>query len=633
MKLMTQSYNNGGSAYNAEAEETSFLHYRLSHRFNEPAEAYITLADPTGSIAQKYNVDANDVYIGAGKVTIEDPTGTDIFYGRIIKATANTTTRTVELYCQDWLSQLDDEQIDYDMREDLDGSGLRESVIYPDYDNGDANGIKPATNVEDTYYVYDHEMSWDADEWNSMYMIFSDRMAGNIQVKTGPVAYTVTAGEGEVDIFDNDIGDLWTEDTDKHSVGDVGGNWDVIYQFRVWTPDSSNWYESCTGARVHMIIGLGSDVYLQLYNGATYDTFEENIGTASAITLKKTIEIPDNLLSTMFDVSGDVKLKFKDDDDGGIYVYYLAVECDFITTGYSSSISITDTIANRLTVGTDLSTEATKVWHGLPYAIARPIYKHIDSAETPGTLITANDDMETLTCAATIEHTSGISTRAYTNKTPLEILQDLRTQDKAEFWIGLGGTTVNWKSTWNDDTADETLTDTDVNSWTQEFDWLKTYNKVLARGMRIADRQLESTYTDSTSTAKYNATRSKIVHDAGLVSEYDTLAKATAIVGQLANPQKMLICTIRGNTATAAHDNTIVLGDEIQITSTYLGLTNEWYIVYGFDYDTKDHMTRLMLHPRVSTTGLQKDEFTSPEKGYNTYRKGPSDKYVPAPEV
>ena len=172
MKLQVQSYNNGGAAYNAEAEETAFLSYRIVHRFNEPAEAIITIADPTGTKAQKYNVDANDVYIGPGKVTIEDPDATDVFYGRIMRAEADTVARTVTLYAEDWLSQLNEEQILYDMREDLDGSGLRESTIYPDIGDTDGNGVYPAvTTGIGGAHIYDNRMSWAADLFNNMYLV------------------------------------------------------------------------------------------------------------------------------------------------------------------------------------------------------------------------------------------------------------------------------------------------------------------------------------------------------------------------------------------------------------------------------------------------------------------------------
>ena len=94
MKLQVAPYNNGATTW-TEAEETAIISYKITHRLGSPAEAEIILSDPTGVIARKYNVDANDVFVGPGKITIEDPTATDIFFGRIMRAEANTDARTV----------------------------------------------------------------------------------------------------------------------------------------------------------------------------------------------------------------------------------------------------------------------------------------------------------------------------------------------------------------------------------------------------------------------------------------------------------------------------------------------------------------------------------------------------------
>ena len=134
MKLMVAPYNNGAGTW-TETEETRLMSYKTDHEFNRPAVATIMLSDPTGSLAQKYNADANDVYIGVGKATIEDPDGTDVFYGRIVRAESDTQRNTVTLTCRDWLDELNDEVVDYDMRENLDGAGLRQSELHTDPDS------------------------------------------------------------------------------------------------------------------------------------------------------------------------------------------------------------------------------------------------------------------------------------------------------------------------------------------------------------------------------------------------------------------------------------------------------------------------------------------------------------------
>jgi hypothetical protein len=632
MKLQVAPYNNGAGTW-TEAEETAILDYKIEHRFNQPAECTITIADPTGAKAQKYNVDANDVYVGPGKVTIEDPNGTDVFFGRIMKAEADTDRRIVTLYCQDWLSQLDEEQITYDMREDLDGAGLRESVIYPDYDASDGLPIAPAgwDPVAEEYVVYDHEMSWGADDYNGMYMILSDKMAGRIFVTTGPTDYATTASVGGT--FTHDIGDLWTDDTDKYLSVSFAAFTDT-FKFKVWVPDSDFWQETILNdIRVTLHYkGSTSTSTIQLYNGATYDVIA-SADTPASDDVWQSITIPSSLVASSLDANGEVLVRLDEPNagGGGFTVYYIAVTYIFDTIGYSSAIVITDTLSNRLSVDTDLAADATRVWHGVPYSIVQEIYKHIDSAETPGVLITDGDTMETLTCAATIEHTSGISTRQYKDMTRLQILQDLGIQDKAELWIPLGTTTVNRKSTWNDG-APTALTDTDVNSWKSTFDYSKLANEFNIYGMRVGDRQLYSNITDAASILKYKATRSQTKRESGLVSEYDTSARGTALVGQYKDVLQMLTCTIRGNTAKAAHPKNIVLGDEISITSTYLGLAASVYIIDSWSYDSKSDVTTITFHPRVSTTGLQREEFGSMERALQKARKGNVDKVILPPE-
>jgi hypothetical protein len=240
--------------------------------------------------------------------------------------------------------------------------------------------------------------------------------------------------------------------------------------------------------------------------------------------------------------------------------------------------------------------------------------------------------MVTLTAgAANIENTSGISTRQYVDKTPLEIIQDLAIQDKAHSWAALGTATVTYQSTFAAGAADETLTDAHLNTIHSTFDWSTATNEATAYGMRIGDQRLTSTYTDATSEAKYKATRTRVVSDPGMVSEQDTLARATAIVNQYKDVQQILTATIRGNVATAAHAKTILLSDEIQITSTYLGLTDAWYIVQRFQYNSVDNISTLLLHPRVSATGLQADERPSFEMAMSKGRRGTADTYIPAP--
>jgi hypothetical protein len=177
---------------------------------------------------QTYNDDANDVYIGAGRVELESPDTTDIFHGRVLKAVADTRERTVTLHCEDWLNQLKDEKIKYDMREDLDGSGLREYYVAADYTDNDGLGIYCANKPGAAFaFIYFYGMAWAVDQFNDMYLVFTTGMAGDTKVKTGPYTHTANHSDGamDVDLFvgvnPDAIEDLWVENEDYYSVSDA----------------------------------------------------------------------------------------------------------------------------------------------------------------------------------------------------------------------------------------------------------------------------------------------------------------------------------------------------------------------------------------------------------------------------
>lgn len=596
MKLQVQSYNNGGAVWNAEAEETKFRTYSIVHEFGKPARAFITLADVDGAMMRKYNADANDVYLGVGKITIEDPTGTDLFFGRIMRASGNTESRTVTLECLDWMSQLDEELITYDFRQDLDGSGLRQSTVYPDITNTDARGLRPAHNAGGgEFSVYDGSKILTADAHNGMKLILTAGMAGSNSWKTSPYTYSTT----DIDAFTNDISDLWTEDTDRHITGSVGGAWNTIYNFRIWVPDS-DFHVSTSKARIKAVyLTASNDVSLQLYNGATYDTLEETLDYGGNAIRTKTWEIQNNLIAGMFDANGECRVKFIDADDGGMTLYYIHVEIDTVTTGYSTPISITDGETYRLTTSTDMSADATKVWDGCPYCVAQEKYKHIDSAETPGDLITDGDGIVTLTCAATIEHTSGVSTRKHKDMTRLKILQTEAADDMASFWIELGTTTVTYKKTFGADTMQ--LTDGKVDSWQSLQDYTTMRNSYDVYGARLGDYEIYQQSQTAASITKFLATRSKVMRNPGLVTDADAADIGEALTARDSDVKQMVQCTINGNTATAAHATTIKLGEIVEITSSYLWPTAaKDYIVTRWAYDSSQHKTFLTMHPKVS---------------------------------
>lgn len=597
-KLMVQSYNNGGAVYNAETEEAEFRHYSIDHEFGRPAECNIILADPKGLMLQKYNAAANAVYLGVGKITVEDPAGTDMFFGRLVRAIGNSEAKTLTLECRDWLDQLDEKQIIYEMREDLDGAGLRQYQVFPDYDNADVVGINPAAKPGGLAFIYFKGMNWAVDQHNNKFLVFTTEMAGPITVKTGPYTYATTAAN---DIQSNDIGDLWTVDGDLHNTNDPGAAFTTDYSFRVWVNDSG-FHSSTTlsGATIHLYYEGGtSSSTIELWNGGGYDEIAGGDSGVSTDPVFRTINIPDNLISGSLDASGVVKVRFNEQNvgGGGFVLHYIMVEYNFVTTGYSTATQITDGISYRLVTGTDFSADATRVWHGLPMCIAKPIYLHIESATGP---ILGGDGIVTLICgAANVENTSGLSTRQYKETTRLKMAQDLAIHDQSVFWITLGGVTVTWKQTFGADTMQ--LTDGKVESWQSLYDYKQMTNEYHVYGARIGSYEIFQSSQNAASILKYKATRSKVLRNPGLVTEQEAKDVGTALAARDAEISQMVGCTILGNTATAAHATTIKLGEIVEITSSYLWPTAaKDYVVTRFAYDSNEHKTFLTLHPKSS---------------------------------
>lgn len=557
-------------------------------------------------------------YIGSGKVRLEDPNATDVFLGRIIRVVANTEDRTVILECEDYMGQLADEEITYDMREDLDGSGLRQSVIYPDYDDTDGLGIRPAYNNAGTKYVYDSQVGLTANAHNGQNLVLTAGMAGSGVWETGPYAQS-DSGALFLDAFDNDIGDLWTYDDDAHNTSKAGAYW-TEYDFRTWVTDS-DFYVSISAAKVTVSYTYGSEFTVQLYNGATYNIIGALAGGGSAGDDRtiETFDIPASLLSGMHDANGECIVRFDTQVVGGgaLNIHYLEVEITTVTTGYSTTMAISDGETYRLTIDTDLSADATKVWHGLPYCVADEIYTHING------LVTTADTQHTMTTS--VESTSGISTRQYKDKSTLSIIQDLARQDMAVFYTALGTAQVTYVKTFGAST--ETMSDATPDSWISSMDYLTMFNRAKVYGVRLGDYEIFQEVGSEPSESQYGISKTKTIKGSGVVSDSDALEVATTLSARDSTLQQMVNCTLSG------FDTTYRLGTIVEITSSYLWATAaKDYIVYRWGYDSTSHKTTLTLHPKVSI-GLQDIRFIdSAEKDMReAVGNTESDKYITDP--
>ena len=747
----TADWDDAGSTHNALVTETAFLSYELITEFCRPAKATVILSDPTGTIAQKYDVDAagDSVYVGPGRAYIEDPTATPIFDGRIVRAVSDMKGHRLILECEDWLSQLDDDRIIYDMREDLDPlnaagvQGLRQSATHSDPNNTTQHLIAPVvrslysaqaddggvitdetiaanestTNdmtllpavpaVGDAYYfgfetpvsgfslyisqqgdwagtalwtywdggawvgvdsmlplddasrrfnvaglvtyswnvqgdwattavngvtayyvrcivlsttgvttqpkgrdawaeywLYDDALSFTADDYNGMYLVLTGGMAGTQTIGSGPYTHTTTPA---TDTNTAHAYVQWDYDGIYDLTVDNDESFDIDYEYRFPFINSDLFVAgSITAVRV-------KTSFYYLAGGVSTATLEIDDKTDGWITLLEMptdgivryyeLNVPPEYLSDVFDANGNLTLRINVDWTSGACQFqsdYLWVEIDCTTLGYSSPFTISDTFANRLQISTDVTDTANRIWEVCPYSIARPIYKHIDTEESPGTLISAGAVLYAMTSAANIEHTTGISLRHYHERTRLEILQDLAKQDRSVFWVPAGTVALTWKSTFNNG-APTAMTDASVLQWTQgDWNYKSMANEFHIYGARIGDHQLTAEDTDATSQTTYGIARTKSLSESGIFTQYDCTQLADKLVNQNKDVRLYLQAEIGGLSA-------LRLGDEVSITSSYLGLTTEVYTVTHWAYNMTTYRTSIRLHPRASTTGYQEN--------------------------
>jgi len=315
------------------------------------------------------------------------------------------------------------------------------------------------------------------------------------------------------------------------------------------------------------------------------------------------VTIPLQYLTGFIDTLGEATIQF--DVPVGIghtstlEVYYLRLQLDYTVTGTNEAYNIVDTLPNEIITDANLTYEGLGIWEGRPYCVVKPQYKHIDSAEG-GTLITGGDPLVTLTCAATIEHTTGLNTRNYQGRTRLDILQDSNRIDKAVMWCTLGTTTITRKKTFNSG-APTALTDSTVLSWSNcEYNYENIRNEYDIYGVRIGDYQLHTNTgalspdpgVDSKST--YGVTRSDVIKGTGMLSQYETEELGKALVERDEDVLLTLVAELAGL------DSTYRLGTEVAVTSTRLGLTAVNYVVTHWNYDSRTNKSTIRLHPRSS---------------------------------
>lgn len=620
MTVLKTAYYESGVGHSAYTTEATFLYFTLRHEFNEPATVIVYLADKDGSITRKYDGNTSSNYVGPGLLQIEKPSGTCIFDGRIIKATHDIGSSRCILVAQDMMSQLDEDRLDYDMREDL-GSGLRQSTAASRYAH--AGYVGPVyTDIApdpDLYYLFDVNSNWADDDWNGYYLVFASEMGGDTTIKTGPYTATYSAG---FDSETNTEANTWIDDANTHVLADDGGaaatGLTVTYNYRILIENSDFFVaNSLTAARLKMtykLAGHASSSYNEVLIEDTGDVNTYKMGDLEidGTVRTTTFEVPSTVLDIMAEAAdGDVEIKFTVYTNNGavttLTIYHAELQVDVETTHDNGAYEIldTDNVNDFLRVDTNLhallGVNGIGIWEGCPYCVCRSLRYRINA------LVTGNDPLAAMTTSIETEANGAISTQHFSESTVYEILKELATADKAVFWVTLGGKVLTWKRTFADGVTE--WTDASVISWSGgEWDYQPVRNELHIYGTRSGDNQLYINSADlavdpgATSKTDYLMTRAEVISDSGILSQYDAEEIAKAYVGAKDEVQLYLTAVVAGFSA-------LRLGSQLNINSTLLGLTDEKYTITGFAYDSKKFRTTLQLHPRVSVGYVQRVTF------------------------
>ena len=478
-----------------------------------------------------------------------------------------------------------------------------------------------------------------ADEWNDKFLIFPSAAAGTVTTIMGPYASSMSSGE----VTAGDFTDVWLDDVNFHDMTNAAGPTLVNYQCHINLPLGSLYVSGPSAGKIHLVCKASSDsattTFFTVFIVTAAEAYLEvhqslSVDSSSTQVRRLTFTIPEkHLAEALIESTGEIQIAVSAHAIGAadsfLDIYQILLELTYDAEGATTAHPISDTTTNTIVADANLTYQGLGIWERCPYSVAQPIHKHIDTDEG-GTLISDGDVVNALTAAATIEHTTGISTRNYQEMTRLGILLDLGKIDNAMLWVTLGGVIVTRKATFNSG-APTALTDADVLSWGNcEYDYEPMRNEYHIYGIRIGDNQLYRNTADlatdpgADSKLKFVATRSEVVRNTGTLSQYETDSLGGSLVERDEDVLLFLEATLGGL------DDTYRLGTEVSITSAYLGLTAAKYVVTGWDHDTGQHKTHISMHPR-SSIGYQKHTIGSPlEETVSIADKARVDTFSPA---
>lgn len=614
----------GVLAYTSYTIDTNAIRFSIEHEFNKPATMKVYIVDDDAYTAyQRYFDDgvAPGIFVIAGKVLLQSPIPSPdddvsniIFDGRITNIEFSGWDNMIIITCEDWSSQLGNRRINYDMREDLDGAGLVQSETHTDNDN--ATYIGPVYTNGANYYMYDDDMSWDDDEWNGKYLVFTGGMAGDITVKVGPYQDAVD-GDGNDRSETNTYVNTWDDDTNYHLIYETkqaanpADDFWITYDFRVNATEGSLYSSGPSDMQVNIVYDfIGQDVaemaqariYAYDHTGATYRKIGDmGLAKHENVIQRKSFKIPERFLSTIVGADGIAHIRIYIEVPvnmyTGIYVYFVELETHLTTVGTNSAFLISDTDdgggvndRNRIKVDTDLDITGLGIWETCPYSIIDKIMNHING------LVTTYDEMVAMTTS--VDTTTGLSTARFVERTPLEILTALADADQAKWWVVLGTKQLKYEEGF-DAAAVATWTDATVLAWDARLDMEGKYNQYHIYGFGDIYRTSADIVPmpGTTTQTEMNCVRSDVFRSNRIMSQYEADQLASALVYM---HEKFLYPTIKGYVDGLYTTGT--LGDKILVNSTRLGM-NANHSIIKWMYDSDSNITTVYLHC-TSSTGL-----------------------------
>lgn len=593
--------------------ETTKLAYRCIWQMNKPCTVELLLNDDSGAMTQKYGT----AYMGKSFITIEQPTNTEIFRGRIIAAEPDIRTGTVSVKGEDWLGQLADRLVTYDTREDL-GNSIREVKATP-YRNSGTRCNAIWTSGTDYYLQIETDDigAWSADQFNGKTLIFPYKYMGSQTDKCYAYDETVTPTAGTMNTDTPVAGETntWATDAAVHNMSQTetaptSQDFDVVYIFKTLAKESSL-VGSIDAIKIHTTLkAFGTDftnlgVYIKNQVAETWIVVDwPAVSTAMTGTQTFSWEVPADKVASAIETDGtgiiEVKLAALGTGAGNgisLQVDEIYVEVDYtVDTAHTQTHAITATDApggvyNRLKLGDDLVTDGIVDWWRFSITQLISVYA--------ADIVDTYDELYALVSDEDVTASTKYVCRHYHRKTPLSILQDQAKADGTDFYLVTDNAgeimhSLIWNSTYATAGA-PTWTDATPLAWTNTRQAIAdVVNEWFVEGLVAGDFRVSEEDSDAGSITAYGR-RSGYVNNPDIPSNKLADDEADARVERTHDLPFHVAAIVNGY-------STVDLGTVIKINSTKLGITNIYYVVTRKEYDSRTAVTQFFLTPREGTS-------------------------------